>query len=105
VALPSPANIQRTKLPHAKEVLSLQLQVQKRAKQLADADIAKHGKPHRLETHKALQESAMCSLMYGFLPPLRLACVRTLIHPSRIVPPAKDGEAQLLGGCLEPDCR
>lgn len=96
VALPSTANLQKTKLPHAREVLLWQLQVERFAEQEHATDIKRFGKMHRHATAVASQEAAMMAMMFGYLPPLRLACVRSLLHPDQVL---------ASGGCMDEDCR
>ena len=51
---------------------------------------------HRLgataATSRQLHDAALACMMFGYMPPLRLACLRTLTHPS------------YQGPCIHPDC-
>ena len=93
---PSRSVVHRSNLPTAKEVLGFQLQVEKLASQLLAEDTMKWGGMHRQVTYKAAQDSAMLALCFGYLPPLRLGCIRTCLHPDFVMES---------GGCLEEECR
>jgi hypothetical protein len=95
-ALPSQAALLHSKLPHAKEVLAWGLKVEKLAAQMAAADITRWGQLTRPATAKAVQDAAQLAMMFGYLPPLRLACVRTCLHPDCVQPS---------GGCMDTECR
>lgn len=95
-AMPSQAPLQHSKLPHAKEVLALGLRVEKLAAQMAAADITRWGQLTRPATAQALQDAAQLAMMSGYLPPLRLGCVRSCLHPDGVQPS---------GGCMDTDCR
>ena len=44
-------------------------------------------------TARELQDVTLACTIFGYLPPVRLACIRTLLHPG------------YKGECLYPDCR
>lgn len=94
-ALPSTARLQQTKLPHAREVMSFQVQVEKLASMLQAEDITVYGSLHRKQTAKATQDAALLSMLVGYLPPIRLSCARTCLHPDHVVE----------GGCMDEECR
>jgi len=75
-ARPSPSPMQRTKLPHAKDVLKWQLTVEEAADELLAVDLTKHGDMKRRETIKASQDAACLALCFGYLPTPRLSCIR-----------------------------
>jgi hypothetical protein len=97
LGLASTATTLRSKLPKAKQMINFQLKVSAHAKALEEEDKARYGKPHRMETLKASADRARVALMFGFLPPMRLKCVRTLLHPS--------APASATGLCQEAGCR
>ena len=47
---------------------------------------------HTLSTSRQLHDALLACTIFGFLPPLRLACIRSLLHPS------------YKGPCPHPDC-
>jgi hypothetical protein len=96
VATPSNSNLQQTKLPHARDVLQWQLKVYQYADGQLANDITKWGKMFRHETVKACQDAALLGMCFGHLPPPRLRCIETALHPDHV---------QTSGGCLDPECR
>lgn len=55
------------------------------------------GQPASFETARALHDSALTCLIFGYHPPIRLVCLRTLQLP--------DSPKCLFGGCLKAGCR
>ena len=55
------------------------------------------GQPLSLETAKTLQQAALSCCIFGYLPPVRLVCLRTLQVP--------DSSKCLFGGCLKFGCK
>lgn len=96
VSLPSPALHNRTNLPTASQVIGWQLKVEAHARQLLTEDTELHGKMYRSDTCRAAQDAAMLALSFGYLPPLRLSCIRTCVHPDFVASS---------GGCCESSCR
>lgn len=68
--------LQRTKLPHAKDVLKWQLQVERESDELLLHDLQTRGTVYRPKTARACQDTAFLSLAFGYLPPPRLLCIR-----------------------------
>lgn len=97
VALPSTSNAQRVGLPHAKDVLKWQMRVDKDANEMLAADIKQKGKMFRRASAIKCQDAALLGMMFGHLPPPRLMCLRTMLHPDKVLFAG--------GGCLEKDCR
>lgn len=95
-ALPNQGHMQRTKLPHARDVLKWQLKVEEATDSLLAKDIALNGKIVRHSTACASQDAAFLALAFGYLPTPRLMCIRTCLHPDRVID---------WGGCLDTDCR
>lgn len=95
-ALPCQGPMARTKLPHAREVLKWQLQVDEGADALLAEDKDRHGKLYRTQTARALQDSAFLAVAFGYLPTPRLACIRSCCHPDHV---SEDG------GCMDDSCR
>lgn len=91
---PSRALEARTDLPHATEVLRFQLKVIKHSTEMLAYDIRKWGCMTRRDTAEACQDTAMACLAFGFLPPLRLGCIRSCFHPLHT------GD-----GCTDEQCR
>lgn len=75
-APPPMAHLQRTRLPHARDVLAWQLAVQEHADAELAADLLRHGRIQRVKTLRACHDAAMLDMMYGYLPPPRLSCIR-----------------------------
>jgi len=75
-ATPPVSNMQRTKLPHAREVLKWQLVVQHEADSLLAEDLQRKGALDRQETARAVQDAAFLDMSFGYLPTPRLACLR-----------------------------
>lgn len=80
-------------LPQAKDVLQFQLKVIQHSTHMLAYDIAKWGKMQRQATAEACQDTAMACLAFGFLPPLRLGCIRSCLHPLHV------GQ-----GCTDQEC-
>lgn len=95
LVVPSRAQHAMTNLPSAKEVVVWQLEVLQHSSLMLAHDINTHGTMHRHKTALASQDAAMLAMCFGFLPPLRLACVRTCLHPDFV---------QEHGGCMDLDC-
>lgn len=93
---PSPTHHVRSNLPSAKEVVHWQIKVLDHSCLLLAEDIYNKGTLHRRSTALATQDAAMLALCFGFLPPLRLSCVRTCLHPDAVLE---------LGGCIHEECR
>jgi hypothetical protein len=96
IALPSRGPAQRINLPTATEVLKFQLAVMDHSQTMLAEDISKWQGMKRAKTAQACQDSAMMSLAFGFLPPLRLGCIRSCLHPDHV---------QDSGGCQDAECR
>jgi len=96
IGLPSKAALKRTNLPHAKEVMALQIKVEALADRLMAQDIQRYGKLFRRDTAIACLNAARLAMMAGYLPPLRLTAVRTLCHPDHV---------KQSGGCMDEECR
>lgn len=96
VAVPPTHTLQRVNLPSAKQVMIWQLQVDGHADRMLAEDVKRHGRMYRQETAKACQDSALLAICFGHLPPARLQCIRTAVHPDH---------ALASGGCMDPDCR
>lgn len=96
LAPPSTSRLQRTKLPHAREVIRLQVKVEATARDMLAEDIRQRGAAFRRNTYRALLEAAILALMFGHLPPVRLACIRSCLHPDHVLPS---------GGCMDEGCR
>ncbi len=94
--LPSKAALMRTNLPHAKAFIAFQLKVEAEADRLLAEDIKMYGTMKRPNTAVACQDAALLAMMAGYLPPPRLAALRTTCHPDHIPQP---------GGCMDEDCR
>lgn len=86
----------RTSLPHAKDFMALQVKVEAHAQKLLTEDIHRYGAMHRRTTAVAWLNAARLAMMAGYLPPLRLAAVRSMCHPDHVLPS---------GGCMDEDCR
>lgn len=95
-AMPSQAPAMHHNLPHAKEVIAWQLRVEEAAAQAMAFDIGKFGKMFRASTARACMDAAQLAMMFGYLPPLRLGCVRTALHPDHV---------QASGGCMDEECK
>lgn len=95
-AQPSTTPLQHSKLPHAKEVIAFQLQVEEHAATLTAAEVHEAGKLFRPSTATACQDAAQLALMFGYVPPLRLACIRSCLHPDAVQPS---------GGCMDEQCK
>lgn len=80
VGLPSQSPLQRTKLPHAREVLRWQLRMEAALDSLLAEDIERHGRMTRMATIKASQDVAFCELAFGHLPTPRLSCIRCVFQ-------------------------
>jgi hypothetical protein len=96
IALPPRGVLQRVNLPSAKEVLKFQLDVLEHSTSMTAEDVNKWAKMTRPKTAQACQDSAMMAMAFGFLPPLRLGCIRTCLHPDHVQPQ---------GGCEDDECR
>lgn len=94
--LPSKAALMKTNLPHAKEFIAFQLNVEAQADKLLSEDTKMHGTMNRHKTAIACQDAALLALMAGYLPPPRLAALRSLCHPDSVMSE---------GGCMDDDCR
>ena len=86
----------KSKLPHAKDFMAFQLLVEAEADQLLAEDIQLFGKMSRHKTALACLNAAMLALMAGYLPPPRLAALRSTCHPDHVL---------TSGGCMDEDCR
>lgn len=96
IALPPKGHAQRIDLPPAKDVLKFQLSVIEHSTSMASEDIARWGRMTRATTARACQDTAMMALSFGFLPPLRLGCIRSCLHPDHV---------RASGGCQDNECR
>lgn len=94
--LPPRSALMRTNLPHAREFLALQLKVEAVADKLMAEDIQLYGVMKRSKTAMACQDAALLAMMAGYLPPPRLAALRSTCHPDHILQ---------IGGCMDEDCR
>lgn len=80
VANPSTRGLKRRSLPHAKDVVAWQLKVEHHAQSSFTMDLEAYGKM-TMVVARAYRDAAMLAMMFGYLPPLRLSCVRTCYHP------------------------
>lgn len=94
--LPSKAGVMKTNLPHAKDFIAFQLGVEAQADKMLSEDTHTHGTMMRRKTAVACQDAALLALMAGYLPPPRLAALRSLCHPDSVWSE---------GGCMDDDCR
>ena len=94
IAQPSKAPLQRVNLPTARDVIKFQLDVMAHSTTMTAQDINKWGQMTRQKTAQACQDTAMMCLAFGFLPPLRLGCIRSCLHPDHVEQ-----------GCLDTECR
>lgn len=95
IASPSAGKMSRRRLPHAGEVVAWQLGVEQHARTTYTWELENHG-TMLVKGAKAYQDAAMMAMMFGYLPPLRLACIRTCRHPDFCGFGAQ---------CMEADCR
>lgn len=86
----------KTNLPHAKDFMAFQLRVEAEADKLLSEDTKMYGTMKRHKTTVACQNAALLALMAGYLPPPRLAALRSLCHPNNVMSQ---------GGCMDDDCR
>ena len=94
----APSTKRTYNLPTAKDLLLFQAKhVEAKANRLWE-DVLLHSDPQLpllmpKPCARACMDAAMLSLMFGYFPPLRLACIRTCIHPDHVG-----------GPCMDPDC-
>lgn len=100
VTTPSQGPSMRAALPHASLVIRWQLLVESRADSLWAADMRRFRRLHTEAAALALSDAAQLAIMFGYLPPLRLACVRTLLHPDYVDVPGPEGVY-----CTDPECK
>jgi len=100
VAGPGHGPTARAMLPHASLVIRWQLLVEAHADSLHEVDLREHGRLYKYATCVALGDAAQLAMMFGYLPPLRLACVRTLLHPDYVHTPGPQGTF-----CTDPECK
>lgn len=94
VAAPSPSLQIKAILPPAKEVLRWQRRLEREA--FAAYKAAKERWGGMIASVAwMLHNIALLALLFGYLPTLRLACVRTALHPDH---------AAAAGRCSDPDC-
>jgi hypothetical protein len=84
VAQPSQQPARIANLPSAANVLRWQVKVEEIAIEERAKDIAEWGTMTRTDAATATQNAAQLALMFGYLPPLRLACIRTCLHPDAV---------------------
>ena len=80
-------------LPPANEIV----QLIEKFKCSALGSLPPPGQPFSIETAKTLQQAALSCCIFGYLPPIRLVCLRTLQVP--------DSTKCLIGGCLKFGCQ
>ena len=95
-ARPPMSNMRRAELPSAREVLRWQLQIEGAASQMLAQDVRQQGRMYRQATAVASLNAAFLGLAFGYLPPPRLACLRTCLHPDYV---------EDAGGCIDEACR
>ena len=93
----APSNRRAYNLPSAKDILLFQAGVEGLATSMWE-DWLLHSDPSQPVTMpmmhaKVCMDAALLGLMFGYVPPVRLACIRTCIHPSHVG-----------GPCLDTDC-
>ncbi len=71
------------------------VRVERTADELVAADYKRWGKMHRSITVNAVREAGMFSCLIGYLPPMRLSCLRTMCHPDKVLSK---------GGCMDDSC-
>lgn len=82
-----------SELPAAHEVVLLI----ERVKQSALLKLPPMGQALSWDSARLMHDASLASLMFGYLPPIRLVCLRTLQMPHSV--------RCLVPGCLKPDCR